>query len=420
MINMTSEIILCENCSADITKDINSGNLICTKCNRFQFDYAESSSIEDSPEEEIIKGKEYPRFVFDEEEPPVDIDEEAPPVDFNGQLDDLFPLEEAPDSSSLCEGFIQHLLRVIYSRESVKNGASTTHFNSGKEFIKQLFRNGQRMISSEQVERFISHSNQVWDNNALYFKGQVLSRMNFEHPMEKHQYHLSIVARESNFGIEPISFFSETNTSSENNWAIILSSTDGQSWGDRWIGSKQGFEVLREAEFIEWFSIYDDILICYTCEKSYNARSSLLKDEHLPLRGTCSECSSTKFNFVDGPPGKVKTSIPIIYDHTRKAFYPSIVNQDEELDIEEIWEEYRRTNSIDTVENFPLPSGAIPDSLQEIIRLELQLHRSSAELYAKLRGIPLSYPNHLRDGVEVLRELRWLNDQVLRLAERIG
>lgn len=411
MINMTSEIILCENCSADITKDVNSGNLICTKCNRFQFDYAESSSIEDSPEEEKSKEKGwYSRFAGDEEEPPMDL---------NVRLDDLFPLEEAPDSSSLCEGFIQHLLRVIYSRESVKNGASTTHFNSGKEFIKQLFRKDS-MISSEQVERFISHSNQMWDNNALYFKGQVLSRMNFEHPIEKHQYRLSIVARESNFGIEPISFFSETNTSSDTNWAIILSSTDGQSWGDRWIGSKQGFEELREAEFIEWFSIYDDILICYTCEKSYNARSSLLKDEHLPLRGTCSECSSTKFNFVDVPTGKVKTSIPIIYDHTRKAFYPSIVNQDEELDIEEIWEEYRRTNSIDTVENFPLPSGAIPDSLQEIIRLELQLHRSSAELYAKLRGIPLSYPNHLRDGVEVLRELRWLNDQVLRLAERIG
>jgi hypothetical protein len=409
VIVLPSKIILCEGCTHDMTHAILvMGNYHCDKCGKYQHEYA-SDSIGSSVEE------------FDTGDGPrVETVEEVPGKVWMKELKTRKTERESGEDSvednnkqsgkDFIQDFIQQLSGEITSEDSVKD--DELHCLFGKDFLKEIIENNSP-INREQVELFVDMTNQLWDRKVLYFKGDVLHRMNVI-VGSGNSYCLSIMAKESNVGIQPIAFFSEIKSFGDLSPWVILLTTGG---GEIWMCGRLDEELnkIDTDVMTEWYSVNDEILVCVTCDKQYPRNSSLHKDSHVPMRGFCTSCHSRKFVLEMVVAGKGATLMTIIYDVATKKFYESVMEQEDALDIDEIWAEYKRTDSIDTT-----AVGAISDSVKEIIRLELKLHQSSAALYAKLRVIPLSDPNRLKGGVEVLRELRWLNDQVTRLEKRIG
>ena len=86
------------------------------------------------------------------------------------------------------------------------------------------------------------------------------------------------------------------------------------------------------------------------------------------------------------------------------------------IDIREVWEEYQRSGAIGMIDFHP---GDPAESMADLLKTELKLHRISAELYAKLRGIPVTNPNNNMRSKGLLRELDWLNEQVKLFVEKV-
>ena len=60
------------------------------------------------------------------------------------------------------------------------------------------------------------------------------------------------------------------------------------------------------------------------------------------------------------------------------------------------------------------------NKLEDILELELKLHRSSADLYAKLRGIPLALNSKSTTDLSLtLHELYWLDEQIMRILKKL-
>lgn len=405
MIYLSIPRVLCSNCKTDISAKILEGNFFCPKCGSFQYDGLDSAEEKPREIDVIAELKEAPAIPKKiEESLPPEIPEIPTPGDVEG------------DGNKSLPNFIQHLSQLIQSEEYASNSDSENQFQSGKDYLQKVLVE-ESLITEQQFEQFIRYSYQAWDSNALYLPGYELHKVNIVNGSNQ-KYSLTFVAREPNLGIHPIRFFSETDSSKPSQWVVLIT----PDTGDRLI-CVQGFDQLQklsEGERMGWHKINDAIFSCFTCETTYHAHDSLLKETHIPMKGFCAKCDSAKFIFqMKGYDGEVSL-VPVIYNVNKKQFCASIVEQEESLDIEELWKEYQMTDAIEPITGNLLSDGGLPGALEDIIRLELKLHESSAELYSKLRGIPISYPNNLRNGVEVLLELVWLNDQVLRLTKRIG
>ena len=109
-------------------------------------------------------------------------------------------------------------------------------------------------------------------------------------------------------------------------------------------------------------------------------------------------------------------SSPIIFDPASEQFFISFSNDKERIELREVWEEYQRTGNIDIIDFNP---GDPAESMADLLKIELRLHRISAEMYAKLRGIPVTNPNNNVKSKGLLRELDWLNNQVKLFVEKV-
>jgi hypothetical protein len=66
------------------------------------------------------------------------------------------------------------------------------------------------------------------------------------------------------------------------------------------------------------------------------------------------------------------------------------------------------------------PADHKSSKLEELLDLELKLHRTSADLYAKLRGIPLTLGSKSKTDLSLtLQELYWLDEQLIRVQKKI-
>lgn len=264
-------------------------------------------------------------------------------------------------------------------------------------------------IYNQDIELFFTSLTRSWDQHKVYFPGDSLVRVNFSSGYKKG--FISLVAGFTNSGVDPFDYFSDPGKFDREVWRLFIEAEGTLSEFDT--NSKSFQQKTTE---LEWLQESDISLICYSCNTSHRLKLGLLSDQHSPAKGLCSDCKSTKHaTFLVGQHGSLASS-PIIFDPASEQFFISFSNDKERIELREVWEEYQRTGDIDIIDFNP---GDPAESMADLLKIELRLHRIAAEMYAKLRGIPVTNPNNNLKSKGLLRELDWLNNQVKLFVEKV-
>ncbi len=264
-------------------------------------------------------------------------------------------------------------------------------------------------IYNQDIVLFFTSLTRSWDQNKVYFPGDSLVRVNFSSGYKEG--FISLVAGITNLRVDPFSYFSDPGKFDRAVWRLFIEVEGSLSEFDK--HSKLFQPKTTELESLKESDIS---LLCYSCNAPHRLKSGLLSDQHSPAKGLCSDCKSTKHTtFVINQHGS-HTSSPIIFDPASEQFFISFSNDKKGIDLREVWDEYQRTGDIDIIDYNP---GDPAESMADLLKIELRLHRIAAEMYAKLRGIPVTNPNNNLKSKGLLRELDWLNNQVKLFVEKV-
>lgn len=264
-------------------------------------------------------------------------------------------------------------------------------------------------VYKKDMEHFFHSISRSWDENKIYFPGDSLVRINFSSGYKKG--FMTLIAGVANSRIDPYNYFTNHSTFEKEIWRLFVEVEGDLSEYDTRLESFQSktteLESLKNTEIS---------LNCYSCNTSHKLKLGLLSDEHSPSKGHCSDCKSVKHTVsLVGQNGK-SVNTPVIFDSISEQFLISFSNEMNRIDIREVWEEYQRSGAIGMIDFHP---GDPAESMADLLKTELKLHRISAELYAKLRGIPVTNPNNNMRSKGLLRELDWLNEQVKLFVEKV-
>ncbi len=129
-------------------------------------------------------------------------------------------------------------------------------------------------------------------------------------------------------------------------------------------------------------------------------------------------CRSLEF-FVDLSDGTSNREGSMIYDRRSNCFMQTHETKTERLDVELLWKAYLETGELDVSEFLSDEIKFTSFDLNELLRIELSLHRSSAELYAVLRSIDLSSKDSKLRRERALLKLKMLHRELLELSLNI-
>lgn len=413
--------VYCQNsqCSADLTKRIKMSYTTCGECGR-EIPYYTIHGEGDLDAPVLIEDD------FGELDIAEPVLEDYEPEDENVEN----PYPEVDGHDELLSDIVSDLLDSEKTRPLDVSNPTLKEFgiqllellrNSEEENLKQrslMTYPVQQMIESalkpysiyhQDIVLFFTNLTRSWDQNKVYFPGDSLVRVNFSSGYKDG--FISLVAGFANSRVDPFSYFFDPKKFDRKVWRLFIEAEGTLSEFDT--NSKL---VQPATANFEWLQGSDISLICYSCNTSHRLKSGLLSDQHSPAKGLCSDCKSTKHTtFLVGQHGSLASS-PIIFDPASEQFFISFSNDKERIELREVWEEYQRTGDIDIIDFNP---GDPAESMADLLKIELRLHRIAAEMYAKLRGIPVTNPNNNLKSKGLLRELDWLNNQVKLFVEKV-
>lgn len=412
--------VYCKNssCGADLTKRIEMGYTTCGECGR-EIPYNIISGEGDLDAPVLIEddfGGYIAEPVIDDYEPEDEnVENPYPEVDGNDEIlsdivSDLLDSEKTRPldvSNPTLKEFAIQLLELLRNSEekNLKQRALMTYP------VQQMIETALKPygVYNQDIVLFFTSLTRSWDQNKVYFPGDSLARVNFSSGYKKG--FISLGAGFTNSRVDPFSYFSDPGEFDREVWRLFVEVEGSLSEFDKHSKSFQPktteLESLKES---------DISLFCYSCNTSHRLKSELLSDQHSPAKGLCSNCKSTKHTtFVIDQHGS-RTSSPIVFDPASEQFFISFSNDKKGIELREVWEEYQRTGDIDIIDFNP---GDPAESMADLLKIELRLHRIAAEMYAKLRGIPVTNPNNILKTKGLLRELDWLNNQVKLFVEKV-
>lgn len=337
-------------------------------------------------------------------------EEEDAKESFSNPLPDLFDLKKTRPldvSNPTLKEFTIQLLELLKHREK----ENLKHLTLFAYPVRQMIENAVKPfeIYAKDLDLFFTSLTRSWDRNKIYFPGDSLTRVNFSTGYKKG--FISLVAGIANSRVEPHDFFSNPGKFAGEVWRLFVEIEGNLNEFDR--HSKSFQQKTIELESLQKI---DTQLFCYSCNSSHRLKTGLLSAEHIPAKGLCSDCKSSKHTTFLVTQDDKLTSSPIIFDSISEQFFISLSNEEKRVDLMEVWEEYQRTGTIDSVDFNP---GEPAESMADLLNIELKLHNSAAEMYAKLRGIPVTNPNNTLKSKGLLRDLEWLNEQVKQFVEKV-
>ena len=362
--------------------------------------------------------------------PSTDLDEET-----NSELLDLKEQlatnnSESGISNTTRLNFTTQLIKMLNNKsEEITNSLSFSTTNIRiQEIIKDIFGN---VDAQEKARLFTSNISRIWVKNRIYFNGDCLAKINFDMLFQNHA-SIGLYAKKTNVGIDPIEHLSDRPNSALSAWIIIIKNGDS-------IFKFEPSDVRQiktsDIEIQRWKNKCENILTCTVCDKIYKAKSEILKESNIPMPGYCltPSCNSIIFTSEASKIGSgarhyariatkshEENKLTLLYNITDKLFYVTTDKFAGEIDVIELWEEFEKTGDMQSSAAKYIPVKHKSNKLEDILELELKLHRSSADLYAKLRGIPLALNSKSTTDLSLtLHELHWLDEQIMRILKKL-
>jgi hypothetical protein len=156
---------------------------------------------------------------------------------------------------------------------------------------------------------------------------------------------------------------------------------------------------------------------CVGCSAEHLVRNLL--DDHFETEiGVCNHCGSSEFlTLLKDSSGD--REIRVVFNPRTGSFHHTYLTSLESLDLDEVWQRYNETGEIDFSSFLSEEVTGIPEELNDLLRLELMLHRSAAELYAKLRSIPLASVDAKGRRERALLKLKMLRRELIEISEQL-
>jgi hypothetical protein len=258
-------------------------------------------------------------------------------------------------------------------------------------------------LSRSVVNALVHATMDTWHPNAYYFKGDILHQQKFG--VEPNDVRVSIVANRDHARSDPIRCFTQPGEAAPA-WCMVLR-YDGE------------IMILRPGQDLfpmtEQLSSLNTILCCSGCGLEH-LKNHLLNIGNEPEQGACTHCGSIEFHPLLGGDATEIPSDTIVFDRRYRRYHLSISSNPNALDLEKLWAEFLENGTFSIAKDADL---TYPDGFEEMLRLELQLHRSGAELYAKLRSIPLSTSDDKLQMERAYSKLRVIRQELLNITEQL-
>lgn len=333
-------------------------------------------------------------------------------------------------SDTTIVNFTTQLIKMLNKEsEGITNSLffSTTNIRI-QEIIKDIFGN---VDAQGKARLFTSNISRMWVKNRVYFNGDCLAKINFDMLFQNHA-SIGLYAKKTNVGIDPIEHLSDRPNSTSSAWIIIIKNGDLIF---KFEPSDVRHIKTSDIEIQRWKNQCENTLTCTVCNKTYKAKSEILKESNIPMPGYCltPSCNSIIFTSEASKIGSgarhyariatkshEENKLTLLYNITDKLFYVTTDKFAGEIDVIELWEEFEKTGDMHSSAAKYIPVKHKSNKLEDILELELKLHRSSADLYAKLRGIPLALNSKSTTDLSLtLHELHWLDEQIMRILKKL-
>jgi hypothetical protein len=335
------------------------------------------------------------------------MDDVRKPIDEAIPVPDLRPkepiaLEPEPSftNSEALEQFLQTLSNAVLNR----NGSKLSEYGELVPMM-QMVMNAHKdyyVVNSDEAVAFINNFSEKWQLDRIYFKGEVLHRQSISGAR------LELVAQTTHAEVHPLVSFLDDRHHENAAWCILIHAEDdivlhapGQ----------------RPSPMLATLSSDEQVAVCRGCSAEHLI-PDLLYEKRDPERGSCNLCRSLEF-FVDLSDGTSNREGSMIYDRRSNCFMQTHETTTERLDVEHLWKAYLETGELDVSEFLSDEIKFTSFDLNELLRMELSLHRSSAELYAALRSIDLSSKDSKLRRERALLKLKMLHRELLELSEHL-
>ena len=328
------------------------------------------------------------------------IDEAIPVPDLRPKA----PIASEPEPSLTNSEAFEQFLQTLFDAVLDRNGSKLSEYRELVPMM-QMVMNAHKdyyVIDSEQAVAFINNFSEKWQPDRIYFKGEVLHRQSISGAR------LELVAQTTHAEVHPLVSFLDDKHHENAAWCILIHAEDGI------VLHAPG---RRPSPMLATLSSDEEIVVCRGCS-SEHLIPDLLYEKRDPERGSCNHCRSLEF-FVDLSDGTSNREASMTYDRRSNSFMETHESTTERLDVELLWKAYLETGELDVSKFLSDKIKFTSFDLNELLRLELSLHRSSAELYAALRSIDLSSKNSKLRRERALLKLRMLHRELLELSEHL-
>ena len=335
-------------------------------------------------------------------------------------------------SNTTFEDFSVQLLKMIKERKRDADSTNyTLFFHTTAIRLQTLLSNiFDNSTAQEQARLFTATVSRSWVNNKVYFNGDCLVKINFK-DYDLGANWIGLYAKRTNIGINPLEHFSSSLKS--NVWIIIIHTVDSIFKVEP---SDERPIKTSDIEINRWKNQCVNTLTCSVCNRESRVKSAILTETNIPMPGFCPVvlCNSNNFTIDAIKIGSINNSnnyqiitksneqnrLTLQFNTVDGAFYVTTDKLADEIDVIELWNEFQNSGNMEESIAKYSPADHKSSKLEELLDLELKLHRTSADLYAKLRGIPLTLGSESKTDLSLtLQELYWLDEQLIRIQKKI-
>jgi hypothetical protein len=305
-----------------------------------------------------------------------------------------------PENSKALEKFLQHLSSAFFDR----NGAMLAEHREFMGVMQQEMKAHAELYGDHdgKILSFILNMSEAWHPYRVYFKGEVLHRQSISGTI------VEMVARQTHTDQHPLVSFLDTSNHDNAAWCMLIHTTDELVLH----APGQSPSPMRAP-----LSCDGQVAVCWDCSAEHLI-PDLLYEKRDPERGCCDQCHSTEF-LIDAYEGTSELETRIVYDRRSRCFHEVLERTNDRLDLKALWHDYRDTGGFQIDDFLSDEIKLTSVELNELLRLELSLHVSGAELYAALRSLDLSSRNAQLCRERVLRKLKIINRELREITEQL-
>jgi hypothetical protein len=338
------------------------------------------------------------------------------PMKIDGMDDVRKPIEEAiivphmrptepiipePKSSFTNSETFEHFMQTLSDAVLNRAGSRLSEYPKLVTMM-QMVMNAHKdhyVVDSDEVVAFINNFSEKWQLDRIYFKGDILHRQSISGTR------LELVAQTTHAEVHPLVSFLDDKHNEKAAWCILIYAED---------------DIVLHAPgrppspMLATLSSDEQVAVCRGCSAEHLV-PDLLYEKRDPERGICDLCRSLEF-FVDLSDGNSNREGTMIYDRRSNCFMQTYETTTERLDVELLWKAYLETGEMDVSKFLSDEIKFTSFDFNDLLRLELSLHRSSAELYSALRSIDLSSKGSKLRQERALLKLKMLHRELLDLS----